>query len=215
MFVELYKSSDKKSMEKLAFEYLVTDTLDKVFRGPEKSKQLTAMDMETQMKGFVPSMFYTFMYKTELYDNLGNYKFKDVVPLLLCTNFDNDYIYGLNFNFLVGGYRAIILDFIRDSFKDFYEVELSTAVSKGNYSVNEKLARILYDEPSRLQFFNLIKSKYSIDLNAIYRRYFISNIENLRMIEYDVWKYIPFLDFGESIRGLDLAKVQSEILANK
>ena len=33
----------------------------------------------------------------------------------------------------------------------------------------------------------------SIDLNSIYRRYLIKNIVNIRLIEYDVWKYIPFL----------------------
>lgn len=215
MFLELYKSADKKQMQNLAFEYLVVDTLDKVLTGVTKSKQITAMDMESKVKGFVPSMFYTFAYTTDLYDTAGNYKYKDVVPLLLCTNFDNDYVYGLNFNFLVGSYRAAVLDFIRDSFKQFYEEDLSRAVTSGNYAINENLAKILYDDTLRLQFFVLIKNKLGIDLNSVYRKYLISNIVNIRLIEYDVWKYIPFLTFGESIRGAELAKVQSEILANK
>lgn len=215
MFLEIYKSSNKKEMESLAYEYLVVDTLDKVLTGVEKSKQITGMDMESQMKGFVPSVFYTFAYLTELYDTIGNYKYKDVVPVLLCTNFDNDYVYGLNFNFLIGGYRAAVLDFIYDNFSQFYKDTLSRAVTNNTYAVNEQLAKILYDEESRKQFFVLIKNKLSIDLNSIYRRYLIKNIVNIRLIEYDVWKYIPFLSFGESIRGADLAKVQSEILANK
>lgn len=212
MFLELYKSADKRQMQDLAFEYLVVDTLDKVLTGPTKSKQITAMDMESQIKGFVPSMFYTFAYATELYDEFGNYKFKDVVPLLLCTNFDNEYVYGLNFNFLPGGHRALILDFIRDSFKSFYEENLSRAVASGSFVVNEQLAKILFDDNLRLQFFDIAKSKYELDLNAIYRRYLLKNIVNIRMIEYDVWKYIPFLNFGDSIRGAELGKVQAAVL---
>ena len=40
MFLEIYKSSNKKEMESLAYEYLVVDTLDKVLTGVEKSKQM-------------------------------------------------------------------------------------------------------------------------------------------------------------------------------
>lgn len=215
MFLELYKSSDRKHMENDAYEYLMIDNLVKNLTGSTKSKQITAMDMESKMKGVVPSMFYIFSYLTELYDSTGKYTYKDVIPLILCTNFDNDYIYGLNFNFLTGPYRAVILDYIMELFPQFYSDTLSRAVETGDYVVNENLAKILYDEKLRLALFSMIKNKFSIDLNLIYRRYIINNIVDIRLLEYDVWKYIPFLSFGESIRGANLAEVQSEILANK
>jgi hypothetical protein len=42
-----------------------------------------------------------------------------------------------------------------------------------------------------------------------------SKIRNPRMIEFDVWKYIPCLVFKDAIRGANLVDIQREIIANK
>ena len=72
-FVEFYKTANKKQLEQEAMEYLVTDTLQKRLTGPYKSKQFTAMDMESYAPAdFVPSMFYTFMYNSPVDENVKN-----------------------------------------------------------------------------------------------------------------------------------------------
>ena len=64
-FYDDYRNNaDKRALEKLAFEYLVTDTLDKNLKGPSKSKQVTGMDMESLAKTIYPTMVYTFKYNS-------------------------------------------------------------------------------------------------------------------------------------------------------
>lgn len=212
MFAELYNSVSKPEYEKMAFEYLVKDKLDAVFSYSNNSKQLTAMNMESSLKSsFIPSMIYTFSYETDMQEKIAKYSFYDIVPVILCTFNDGETIAGLNFNFIPTDIRAVILDIIYNTFKSFYDDELDNAVQKRNAIINTSFAQYLIPDKG-ISFFNLLSTKIGIDITKAYRTYKKSDIKNTRLIEFDEWKYIPFLVFEDAVRGASLAAIQKSLI---
>lgn len=208
-FSQLYKTGDKKGYESQAIEFLVGDLLDRKLKGPTKSKQLSAMDMESSAPDiFIPSMFYTFMYTSPTIETAGKFKFKDRIPLILCTSNDGKYVTGLNFNMIPSNIRATILDMIVESNKSFYENKI---YSTDSFIINNTFANSLIDENSRTEIFNIFNRKTGIKVSNSFRVYDMAYIMNPRMIEYDTWKYIPFLNFRDAIRGVELGKLQIEM----
>ena len=208
-FYDNYKNlSDKRTLEKLAFEYLVTDTLDKNLRGPYKSKQVTGLDMESYIRDVYPSLIYTFKYNSEHIDKQGNYEFRDYVPVIFCMYVDRDYIYGINFNLLPNDVRAKLLDVIGDTNPEFY----SYGIYNEGLQLSNALMNQLMNEESRKKLLQVFDSLTGIKVSNAYRKYKKTAIENIRLIEYDVWDYIPSLVFTDSIRGASLAAVQKSII---
>ncbi len=207
-YTEYKNNNDKRSLEKLAFEYLVTDTLDKVLVGPNKSKQVTGLDMESSLRRFYPSLIYTFMYTSEHLDKEGNYEFRDYVPVVFCTNYDDEYLYGINFNLLPNDVRGRLLDVIAQSNPEFY----SYGVYNEGIQLSNALIKNLVDEPSRKKLFDVFDGLCGVPVSKAYRRYKFPYIVNPRLIEYDVWSYIPYLVFTDSIRGANLAVIQKSMI---
>lgn len=211
MFQEIYDSYDKGVYGKLAMEYLVEDTLVKPVRG--KSKQFTAMDMESKFSGVVyPSMIYTFMYDTDTKERTGSLDFIDYVPCMMCMTNDATSITGLNFNLLPINVRISVLDFIYNSYKGFYTKTLSDAVVSGTAVLNEKLASFLVRDDTRNALLKYLDDMTGVKVSGAYRMYKKEHIKNIRLIEYDAWKYIPFLLFKDAVRGAGLASVQASIV---
>lgn len=214
MFVEFYKKASKSEYEKLAFDYLVKDKLDAIFSHDNQSQQLTAMQMESKFSTpFIPSMIYTFSYETNMKQKMGKYSFYDIVPVILCTSFDGNIITGINFNFIPTGIRAIVLDIIYEAFKSFYDNDIDKAIQQSSSVINESFAKLLMPDNGK-GFIGLLDSKLNISISSAYRTYKASDVKNVRLLEYDEWKYIPFLVFKDAIRGASLAKVQKEMIDN-
>jgi len=210
-FIELYRKSDRNKAEALAFDVLVNDLLEKNKVGNDKIREIGGMDMErSSPTNFIPSMFYIFMYvKQEKEEAFGN-SFYDMCPMILCTGADQRTVTGINFNFLPNDVRAVLLDILTDSYKEFYD----NVGNDGNeLKVNEDLGVALMKGISGV--FQYIKSRTNIDISSCVRTYSRSNMLKTRMIEYDQWKYIPFLSFKDAVRGVNLAKLQAEFIANQ
>lgn len=208
-FYDDYRNNaDKRALEKLAFEYLVTDTLDKNLKGPSKSKQVTGMDMESFAKTIYPTMVYTFKYNSEHIDKEGKYEFRDYVPVIFCMNIDKDYIYGINFNLLPNDVRGRLLDVIAKSNPRFY----SYGIYNEGLQLSDALMANLVDENKRKELLRVFDGLCGVPVSKAYRRYKKEFIENPRLIEYDVWSYIPYLVFTDSIRGANLAVIQKSMI---
>lgn len=208
-FYDDYRNNaDKRSLEKLAFEYLVTDTLDKNLKGPSKSKQVTGMDMESLAKTIYPTMIYTFKYNSEHLDKEGKYEFRDYVPVIFCMNIDKDYIYGINFNLLPNDVRGRLLDVIAKSNPRFY----TYGIYNEGLQLSDALMANLVDETKRKELLRVFDGLCGVPVSKAYRRYKKAFIENPRLIEYDVWSYIPYLVFTDSIRGANLAVIQKSMI---
>lgn len=208
-FYDDYRNNvDKRALEKLAFEYLVTDTLDKNLKGPSKSKQVTGMDMESLAKTIYPTMVYTFKYNSEHLDKEGKYEFRDYVPVIFCMNIDKDYIYGINFNLLPNDVRGRLLDVIAKSNPRFY----SYGIYNEGLQLSDALMANLIDENKRKDLLRVFDGLCGVPVSKAYRRYKKEFIENPRLVEYDVWSYIPYLVFTDSIRGANLAVIQKSMI---
>lgn len=219
-FAEFYRTANRKQYEQDAIEYLVTDTLQKRLTGPYKSKQLTAMDMESYAPAqFVPSMFYTFMYNSPNNDSVNNIQFKDRVPLIFCMANDGKYITGLNFNLIPCDARAALLDKIILTNPYFYENDIIDAIPNHKFVINDYLAKTLINPSYREAILIGFDTYTGLKISNCCRMYKIEYILNPRLIEYDMWKYIPFLTFKDAVRGMPLAKLQQDLvndnIANK
>jgi len=205
-YSELYRLH-KKDYEKMSEDFLVKDTLTSPKYGKEKLREVSGMDMEdASQTDFVPAMFYTFLYKSPTMFTNKNAPFLDVAPLILCTNISETRVQGFNMNFLPNDVRARLLDVIVESNPEFYEDETSD-----DFRTNEKLAMTFMDQNGMQGFLDMMKrTSVKFDLGHALRTYRRDFISNVRLIEMDMWKYIPFLNFKDSVRGLNLAKLQVE-----
>jgi len=227
IFTELYNKADKKAYEDMAMEYLVNDTLRDKLRGAEKSKQLTGMHMEdTFNKDFIPTMAYTFLYNSPepvstVYPSSAygktneGHKFLDRVPCILCMEVTDDMVGGINFNLMPNNIRALVLDSIYETFRDFYKDKLSQAVAEDKAVVNEDFGRLIMTKPGRDAFLFYLNNKCGVQVTGAYRRYKKDMMADVRLLEYDTWQYIPFLAFKDAIRGAGLAVVQTEMTKNQ
>ena len=215
MFVEFFNNNFKDTKD-LAFDYLVTNTLGSPKFGQEKLVELPGIDFESTFnKHMLPSMIYTFKYETKSKDSIGKANFIDYVPVILCVTNEDKFITGINFNFLPNDVRAEFLDLIYNAYKEFYSETLSDAVKKNKAVLNEEFASFLIKEDTRQSFFKLMESKLKYPITTAYRKYDKTKIKNPRMIEFDMWKYIPSLVFVDAVRGAGLVEIQQEIIANK
>ena len=209
MVSEFYKSADKTKCEKVAYDYFVTSLLDKNLS--EASDSVSPMDMELKSPSdFVPSMMYTMMYVNPTKSSMGRNNFYDVAPLILCTSCNSKNVTGINFNFIPSPVRAIFLDFIMSVGKEYYEDE-----SDNEFRINDKLAFVLSSPAPLSKIISFFKEKFGFDLSPCIRIYDRNFILKSRMIEIDMWKYVPFLVFKDAVRGINLADIQQSVLKNK
>lgn len=213
MFVEIYKNSKLQSVAAQATQNLVQTLLVDKIKGPSKSQELTGMDMErTFNKTLYPSMMYTFLYDSPDAEQVNNTTFKDHTPVILCMSFDGNCITGLNFNLIPNDIRAHILDIIYNAFTSFYKDKVSAAVMNNSAALNEQFASMLANEKTRSGFMQILNASLGLDVSNAYRTYNVKYVRNIRLIEYDNWKYIPFLSFVDSVRGAGLAALQKEMV---
>ena len=212
-FLDTYKSGDRKAMENLAFQYLVTDLIQKSDTGYKKTRELSALNMEQMSPTqYVPSMFYIFMYASENTEKLGNVEFYDAVPMILCTSCDFNYVTGINFNYIPNNVRASILDIITGAYNEFYNSALE---GDGNFKINNNFGTILTQPKMYRDFIHMVESNTGVDISKCSRNYLRKNIIKSRMIEYDMWKYIPYVSFTDAVRGANLASVQLAAIQQK
>lgn len=205
-FLETYKKGGA-SMEGDAFDYLVGDMLIKEKRGADKAREITALDMESQSPvDFAPCMIYTFLYISDKPEIINDKVFSDMVPVILCFTANSHTVTGLNFNLIPNDVRASILDLIVNLNKEpMYEDD-------GKFQISETLGKLFTLEHGVSSFLKAIENETGLNVSSAVRTYSIKNIRKSRMIEYDMWKYVPALSFKDAIRGAGLADLQAGMI---
>lgn len=198
--------SEKRSA---AYTYLVDYALSRKRRGRDKLETEFDLDMESSQPAvFIPGMIYTFMYARPDEQVISDVRFTDVVPLVMVTGRpDPAHIEGLNFNLLLPEFRAAVLDIINETNPDFYD-----NVENDGFAMNDVLYQTLADPVRRGMFMKSVNYRLSADITSACRRYRVANCSEIRLVEYDMWKYIPFLSYGKSVRGAALSAVQRAVL---
>lgn len=222
--LDFYKTNKSIPTEILkAEEYLLKDTLSKNLTRDKKIKELDGMDMESKLSGkIMPSMIYTFIYDTkqdmQLEDNII---FGDKMPIVLCCDIKpmekmlngklvkSLQIIGINLNFLKNDDRAVFLDKIYSAFSTFYK-NIYKDVYKNEASINQQLSTILNNK----NFVNLVYTLTKVDISKCVRAYNVSFAKNIRLIEYNLWKYIPLYDAKRTVTNISIKGIQ-EIMSKK
>lgn len=205
-FLDDYRKNKSTKAEDDAFDYFITDLLSDKLQGNAKTDTIYGMNMEKSLQGTIyPSMFYIFQYQPMMPEQMGKLHFIDTVPLILCTGVSDKTVDGLNFNMIPNDVRAMILDVIYDAYSDFYNKDIQSVSGK---LINEQFASILVNPVSFDKLMTILTSKCSLNLRMACRTYSKAYISNIRLIEYDQWKRIPYLSFKDSLRGASLADIQ-------
>lgn len=205
-FLDLYKKGGA-SMESSAFDYLVGNLLIKEKRGIDKATEITALNMEENAPiDFVPAMIYTFLYVSDTEEMAGAKRFKDNVPVILCLTSTGKLVTGLNFNMIPNDVRASILDIIVNLTKEpMYD-------DSGKFKANEVILKLFSLPKGVTGFIKAIENETGLNVNSAVRTYNTTFIKRCRMVEYDAWKYVPFLSFKDAIRGAGLAELQADMV---
>ena len=197
----LYKGKDKE-----AFALIIKDLLQNNAKGAEKQRSITGYNMESgAMTTFVPSMFYVFMYNNPEKDDPSFY---DRVPRILCTGFGGGTVTGINFNYLPNDVRALIIDTVIEAYPEFYD---ESNLIGSEFKLNKKFAAGLIGGGTSA-LLKMLSAKSKIDISSAIRTYKLKNVIKTRMLEYDMWKYVPFLSFKDAVRGINLAKAQIDMV---
>ena len=212
-----------KEYERLAYKTIVSDLLVTDTKGLKRAVSLDYWSDEedfARYDSFIPGNFYIFAYDGEEVKQ-GKVKYHDKVPVMLALSVGEEektkrrYVYGLNFNLLPGITRAVILQEINDYDKEFFEVEIYKEHTKGRHVFSTKVLKMLQPDGG-MKFIKYISEKYKVDKGSFaFRRYYISKILKYRMIDMWQWKYLPFLEYREGVRGAELKKIQRENMKAK
>ena len=205
-FLNMYKKGGAL-LSSAAFDYLVGDLLIKEKRGAEKAKELTALDMESKAPmDFVPAMIYTFLYISDTKEMAGKAQFRDMVPVILCFTSTSSSVTGLNFNMIPNDVRASILDLIVKLTKE------PMFDDSGKFKANETIAKLFVTPNGVKAFLAAVENETGLNVSSAVRTYKIDCVKKLRMVEYDMWKYVPALSFKDAIRGAGLADIQASMI---
>ena len=208
-FTTLYKREniDPLFARKILFENL----LENPKYGRDKAVTLEYIDNESKMNNITggnqmfPGSIHTFLYMSKKLltneDSTVEHEFVDVAPLFWFLGNKRSgkklYVTGINFNLLHPLKRCFLLDVMYNADKDYFE---------NFYSRNQLGAKGLM----RINFETLWPLLKRANIAPVV--YDIQYIKRLRLVEPTEYKYIPFLDFTESVRGLNLHKLQLDNL---
>jgi len=211
-YLDGFNKSNASAEQQAAFKYIITDLLRDNKRGSDKSQTIGASNMEdTYPASFVPSLFYVFLYIGGQENKMGTKTFYDMVPVILCTGFDGSKVTGINFNFIPNNVRAGFMDLLTNGFKKYYEEDIFEESPK----VDETLGFLLSNPKELSTLMAMAKDALHFDFSACVRSYDIKNIYRPRMIENDMLDAIVNLSFSDAVRGINLAKLQMQLISEK
>lgn len=179
-------------------------------RGPEKAIQIDETDQEsiilTRNGGFpIPGMIYTFIYKGPkdkiVIPKEKPKEYQDFVPLLFCMGAERESFSGINLNLLPPNARLQFLQSFYETFEDFLKREADVLAQNNKLSLNKRF--ISYIKSGKAQeMIKLFNKANGAHFNFAFRKYLIGKVDELRMIEYAEWKYIPFYEPQAAFRKL-------------
>lgn len=179
-------------------------------RGDEKVIEIDDTDQEslvwTKNRGFpIPGIIYTFIYKGALdiikTSKEKQKKYMDLVPMLFCMGAGRTSFTGINLNLLPPPARLNFLQSFYETFEDFLAKEVDVLAENDKLALNKRF--ISYIGGGKAQnMLKLFNRQSGENFNFAFRQYSIKKVDQLRMIEYNEWKYIPFYEARDAFRKL-------------
>lgn len=165
---------------------------------PEKNPfKLNENFLAKKSKKLIPGKIYTFVYDPLYKDVLSYY---DKRPILLLHSVkkaktDNDIISGINLNFLPEKVKVTLLNQFYVLFKSEIDKDIDN-IWENKLSFIMKAITLF---KNWLQTKRIFEKHPNINFSFAYRNYIISRMDELKLIEYDDWEILPFLESKEII----------------
>ena len=209
---EMNENNDK--YEDKAFESIVSNLFLQNKWGKEKAMGLDEYDSESNSKlTLIPGHIYAFKYMathTTKYDD-GKIKFEysDTLPIVLCTSNNKNVVQGINLNLCNYGLRTLILNDVYNLDPEFFNHEASVQAHHGMIPISKNISMFFSKKDNQTKFLNYLKVKYKLQNTAlIFRTYNVKRIKQIRFIEPWQWKYIPFINYKQSVKESVLQIIQ-------
>jgi hypothetical protein len=156
----------------------------------------------------IPGMIYTFIYREpdKIKLTIGAKEFIDVAPLVFCMNNEPGRFKGINLNMLPTGPRLDFLDSFYNTFKDFLEKTVDDLADNQKLAINKRFLEYAKSGKGQ-EMLRLFNRKNGANFNYGYRSYLIEKVNQLRMLEYSEWCYIPFYEPKDAFRQLSQSQI--------
>lgn len=186
-------------------------------KGEEKLVEIDSTDQESLIikknGGFpVPGFIYTFIYggKDVIIQNSNplkkNKSYTDLVPIVFCMGNDKNSFSGINMNALPAAVRLKFLQSFYKIYEDFLKNDAELLAQYNKLATNKKFISYIKSGKGQemIRVFNKTNKE---NYNFGFRKYLIEKVDNLRMIEYSEWKFIPFYEPKDAFRKLNQSQI--------
>lgn len=207
-FIEQVKDLGKEEkIGRTSDEVIISNYYQKNEKGVEKIIDgFYHYDSEdTMQKDIYPGCVYTFKYKnakpTEYKVGDKSFTFTDKVPMVLITSKQGDIVQGINLNLCNKALRAIVLNMVYNMDPDFYNVDAYSKAGEGKETISDKVKDYFGKKDIQTALLKFLKTNMNVNYEVIFRSYKKGNISDLHYIEPWQWKYIPFVEYNDTIKA--------------
>lgn len=219
-FIGMLKGANAAEMERKALRTIVADLHDKNLHGMDRALDLSFFEDEKAFASygaFVPGCVYIFDHRGDSL-RLDGKDFHDTVPVMLALSNGESkgrrFVFGINLNILTRPVRAAVLQELCNMDPKFFDTLIAERV-KGRHSFSERIVAALLPD-SGTRFCEAVCRKYRIDKGSVaFRRYWLDNISNCRLVDYWQWRFLPFLEARGTVRGIEIEKLRTEAINRK
>lgn len=202
-----------------AYERLFENYLKYDLKESKKLIEIDSTDQESLIKEQitklpVPGMIYTLLHLNEQAlamiknEKTGTeFQYHDITPILFCTYYHstNRTIGGINMNLLPPQERLKFFIAYYDKYKQFFE-DVERLTENKKIAINKEYVNLVLSGRGQVMIKAFNKIQRSL-FDYGYRSYKIENIRKLRMIEFEEWRYIVFLNPKQSFKKINLEQI--------
>ena len=208
-----YKTlSSIDNIKDIAYNVLFTKYITQNLKGSSKVLDIDSTDQESLMLkmngGFpIPGFIYTFIYpkKDGLVQITEKHKYIDFVPIVFCVGIKGKIFNGINLNTLPSIERVKFLETYWLAYKRFFR-DIEKLTENNKLALNMKFINLM-SSPIANRILGIMSKTAGSNFSYGFRSYDVSIIQQLRMIEYVEWDYIPFYDPKNAFRGINQKQI--------
>jgi len=208
------KLRDIDGIKDIAYNEIFWKYIQDNIKGDAKLTQIDSTNQESLLMSLnggrpIPGCIYTFIYNhgvvEYIKDNKKNYKFHDMAPIVFCTNVTKTLIKGINFNMLPELERLKFLETYYNLYTSFFK-NLEELTDNNKLALNKKFISNAVSKDG-MKILDAICKIADANFKFAYRTYKVDNIEQLRLIEYTEWNYLPFINSDDAFTILNQKKI--------
>lgn len=215
------------NIEKVAYDRIYTNYLKLNLKGDKKLVDIDSTDQESEINkrnmGLpLPGMIYTFWHVSEknlsFIENIlskKEFEFHDLSPILFCTSVNplSGTFKGLNLTLLPLGERLKFLQGYYEMYENFFD-KVEIDINDNKIAINKKfIGSVLAGRGPMI--IDVLSKRYSAFFKFGYRTYKFTNVKQLRMLEFEEWNYIPFVDARNAVKYITLDQIHKIYWGNK